>query len=119
MALRALDNESHRPVKIIGKKDLAKERLRARELIDRFYVPRIQHAMGPKFALYREKASLAKDGLAMSKGDDPKDIMERFNAHLQRIAVIEDERQEVQARIDNAASSVEINKIVEGMITHE
>lgn len=119
MALRALDNEGNRTVKITGKKDLVKERLHAREILDRFYVPQIQNAMGPKFALYREKAALAKDGLVMSKGDDPKDIAERFDAHLQRIAVIEDKRQDAQARIDNAVSSVEINEIVEGIFTHE
>lgn len=118
MAVHALDNEGHRTVKINGKKDLTAERVRARQVIDAVFIPRIKSAMGDptKFALYREKATLAKSGRVMSEGDDAIDIIARFDASLQRIAAIEDERQAEQARVDNANTAMEIDEILKGII---
>lgn len=110
MALRALDNEGHRTVKITGKKDLTAERLRAREVIDRIYIPRLSKVMGDpvKFALYRAKASEPRFFNAPS-------APEKHAAQLKEIAVIEDERQDTQAQIDNAASAAEIDEILKGL----
>lgn len=111
MALRALDNEGHRTVKITGKKDLTAERLRAREVIDRIYMPRLSKVMGDpvKFALYRAKASEPRFFNAPS-------APEKHAVQLKELATIEDERQAVQARVDNATSAAEIDEILKGVI---
>lgn len=105
-------------MKIVGKKDIYAERAKAREFIDRVFVPRINEAMGPKFALYQAKAQAAHTDVGsgfLSPSDDRKDIIDRFNALSQRVATIEDERQEIQARIDNAITVAEIESILDNV----
>lgn len=99
-------------MKIKGKKDLTAERLRGREAIDAVMLPRINEAMGPKFALYQLKTMLAQQNYKMSETDDPEDIMTRFTATTQAVAAIERERQAAQSRIDNATSAAEIDAII-------
>lgn len=102
-------------MKIVGKKDIHAERVKARQVVDFVFIPRITEAMGPKFALYQAKAIMAKTNLGeafLSPSDDRKDIIDRFNALSQRVATIEAERQDTQARIDNAITVAEIEKIL-------
>lgn len=99
-------------MKIEGKKDIAAERLRGRAAVDAVYVPRINAAMGPKFALYQMKTMLAQQNYKMSETDDPQDIMTRFSTTAKAVASIESERQALQARIDAATTASEIDAIV-------
>ncbi|MBZ9653559.1 hypothetical protein [Phyllobacterium lublinensis] len=99
-------------MKITGKKDLTVERLRGRAAVDAVMVPRINEAMGPKFALYQMKAMLAQTGYVMSVGDEADDILTRFSSTAKTVAILETERQALQARIDSAATAAEIDAIV-------
>lgn len=100
-------------MKITGKKNIEAERLRGREAIDAVYVPRISRAMGPKFALYQAKASAAQFGATkLSPEDDAVEILSRFDALLDSIAVIETERQATQAKVDTATTASEIDAII-------
>lgn len=111
MALRALDNEGHSTVKITGKKDLTAERLRARELLDRVYMPRLRKVMGDpvKFALYQTKA-------AQPRFFDAPSAPEKHAEQLAQLSEIEHYRQTDQARIDNATSAAEIETIMRGIL---
>lgn len=105
-------------MKIVGKKDIYAERAKAREIVDLVFVPRINEAMGPKFALYQAKAQSAHTDIGkgfLSPSDDRQDIIDRFDALSQRVAAIEAERQEIQARIDNAITVVEIERILDNV----
>lgn len=113
MALRPLEHEGYRIVNITGRKDLTEERRRAREVIDRVYVPRINETMGPKFSLYQAKA---QNGLFLVESQNElDDVQKRFGSLLTAVALVENERQAVQGLVDNAKSSAEIDKIIEGI----
>ncbi|UGX87134.1 hypothetical protein [Phyllobacterium meliloti] len=99
-------------MKISGKKDIVAERLRGRAAIDLIYVPRINEAMGPKFALYQAKATLAYNQVVMSDNDSPNEIIERHEAHINLISTIESQRQAAQAQVDAATSAAEIDAII-------
>lgn len=104
-------------MKIAGKKDLVAEKLRGRADIDLIYVPRINEAMGPKFALYQAKAYAAMThglGLRDPLVDEVErgEILFRWDKLLSSIAIIETGRQAAQARIDAATSAAEIDAIV-------
>ncbi|MDQ0996863.1 hypothetical protein QFZ34_002045 [Phyllobacterium ifriqiyense] len=97
-------------MKITGKKNIEAERLRGRAAVDAVMVPRINAAMGPKFALYQAKAAVAREGSNMF--GKPSDIIKRHNLLLSSIIRVEEERQALQARIDAATSASEIDAIV-------
>ena len=99
-------------MKITGKKDIAAERLRGRAAIDAVYVPRINAAMGPKFALYQAKAFSASNEGALVFSHESEAVLEKWNALLDGISTIESERQTIQARIDAATTASEIDAIV-------
>lgn len=100
-------------MKIEGKKDLTKMRQHARDEIDLVFIPRINAILGPKFPLYQAKQQLVAS--AVIQGAEAEDILDRFDTLMQRILPLEDERQAMQARIDNAASALEIETIVKGI----
>ncbi len=95
-------------MKIVGKKDLSAVRLSAREAIDAAMVPRVTAAMGPKFAIYREKAQ----GLLLAPTDDADKVFARFVDLMGKVDVVEQRRQAFQARVDNAISALEIEEII-------
>lgn len=102
-------------MKITGKKNIEAERLRGRAAVDAVYVPRINAAMGPKFALYQAKAwsSTSLGGQVLINGEtDAEDIVANFDALLASIAKIDTERQMAQAKIDAAQSAAEIDAII-------
>ncbi|UXN62919.1 hypothetical protein N8E89_09340 [Phyllobacterium sp. A18/5-2] len=102
-------------MKIEGKKDLGVCRAEAREAVDAVYIPKLNAAMGPKFALYQAKAHSALGGIGIgfvSKSDDPQEIIDRFDALSKCVASIESERQALQARIDAATTASEIDAII-------
>lgn len=102
-------------MKIVGKKNIDAERIRGRASIDAVYVPRINAAMGPKFALYQAKAHSALAGVGIGfvgRADNPQDIIDRFDALSHRVAAIETERQALQAKVDAATSAIEIEAII-------
>ncbi|MEI4482244.1 MULTISPECIES: hypothetical protein [unclassified Phyllobacterium] len=102
-------------MKITGKKNIEAERLRGRAAIDAVYIPKVNAAMGPKFALYQAKAHSALAGVGIgfvSKSDNAQDIIDRFDALSKSIAKIETERQMAQAKIDAATSAAEIDAII-------
>lgn len=115
MALCALDNEGHSTVKINGKKDLTAERLRAREVLDKIYMPRLRNVMGDpvKFALYQAKAANSR---LFSSGFDNVVIEDKHTKQLTKLAEMERNRQADQARIDNATSAAEIETILKGIL---
>lgn len=97
-------------MKITGKKNIEAERLRGRAAVDAVYVPRINEAMGPKFALYQLKALDATAGY--DTFGEPATIIEKHTEFIASIATIESERQTHQARIDAATSASEIDAII-------
>ncbi|MBZ9600767.1 hypothetical protein [Phyllobacterium chamaecytisi] len=96
-------------MKIEGKKDIAAERLRGRAAVDAVYVPRINAAMGPKFALYIVKGM---DSSRFGGEDEALEIEKNYRTMIDRLATIESERQALQARIDAATTAAEIDAII-------
>lgn len=99
-------------MKITGKKDIAAEKLRGRAAIDAVYVPRINTAMGPKFALYQMKTEHA---CLFGNSATIADIRRRNRKSLDAIVSLENERQAAQARVDAATSAAEIDTIIAGL----
>ncbi len=101
-------------MKITGKKNIEAERLRGRVAVDAVYVPRINAAMGPKFALYQAKAysSATLQVGSLVSDVEADEVIRRFDELLASIAKIETERQALQARIDAASTASEIDAIV-------
>lgn len=97
-------------MKIAGKKDLAACRTEARAAVDKIMLPRITEAMGPKFALYQAKGFDAR--LFGNNDEETAEIERRYVELVKSIAVIENERQAIQARIDSAQTAAEIDAIV-------
>ncbi|WP_273794689.1 hypothetical protein [Brucella intermedia] len=106
-------------MKIALKKDMARERLVARERIDQLFAARLEAALGPKAALYAVKYAAA---LAVSNGHSSPLVMSLGDAHtvIQKneamqaaLASVENERQTLQAKIDQAESAREIETILE------
>jgi len=97
-------------MKIKGKKELGAERARGRAAIDAVFLPRINAAMGPKFALYQIKALEAIAGY--DTFGDPATIIEKHTELTQRLAALEADRQAAQSRIDAATSAAEIDAIL-------
>lgn len=96
-------------MKITGNKDIVAERLRGRAAVDAVYVPRINAAMGPKFALYIAKGM---DSHRFGDADEALEIEKNYRTMIDRLATIESERQALQARIDAATTASEIDAIV-------
>lgn len=97
-------------MKITGKKNIEAERLRGRAAIDAVYVPKINAAMGPKFALYQLKALDATAGY--DTFGDPATIIEKHTEFMGSIATIESERQAYQAKVDAATTASEVDAII-------
>lgn len=93
-------------MKITGKKNLEAEKQRGRAAIDEVYLPRINEAMGPKFAIWQMKAANAD---LFVDGDK---IGTKHAEQLARILVIETARQSAQSLVDAATSAAEIDAII-------
>ncbi|WP_091925691.1 hypothetical protein [Phyllobacterium sp. CL33Tsu] len=96
-------------MKIKGKKDLTAERAKGREAVDEAFLPRINEAMGPKFALYIVKGM---DSHRFGDADEAGEIEKNYRSMIDRVAAIEIERQAAQARVDAATSAAEISEII-------
>ncbi|MBX8827259.1 hypothetical protein [Ochrobactrum sp. SFR4] len=95
-------------MKITLGKNINNERIKCRQELDNLFAQRISDALGNKAALYAVKYSAAlahMNGVSspLISGDaDAADIIERNNDMQTALAVIETERQAVQAQIDKA-----------------
>lgn len=106
-------------MKIVLKKDIAKERQMAREQLDHFFAMRIATAIGPKAELYAVKYAAA---LAFSNGHasplienaaEAEAIIQKNHDMQAALASVESERQALQAEIDHAATARDIETILE------
>lgn len=101
-------------MKITVRKDIQKERIEARRLLDAIYEARIATALGQKAALYAAKfnaAQSAPNPLVASEAEAAR-IIERHSAYLAAIAAVEDQRQAAQSRIDAACNAFELADIL-------
>lgn len=97
-------------MKITGKKNIEAERLRGRAAVDAVYIPKINAAMGPKFALYQLKALVAAENDSLF--GDPDIILTKHAGLIAEVSMIENQRQMAQAKIDAAKSAAEIDAII-------
>jgi hypothetical protein len=95
-------------MKLVLKKDMAAERTMARARLDDILVPRINEMLGPKAALYALKYAAALAGAA----PDAEAIIANHEAATAAVMTIEDQRQALQARIENAATVFDLEEIL-------
>lgn len=95
-------------MKLSISKDMAAERLKARAALDELFLPRINEVLGPKAALYALKYAAALAGSA----PDAEAIIAKHEAAMATIMQIEARRQELQGRINDAATVSEIDRVL-------
>lgn len=112
-------------MKIALKKDMAKERVIAREQLDNHFAIRIRTAIGLKGELYAVKyaAALAVfNGHASPLITSPAEadaVIQKNHEMQYRLASIEADRQAIQAEIDGARTAREIEAIFERIASEE
>lgn len=101
-------------MKMVFKRDLAKDRAAAREIINNSYSAVINRELGSRAQLHSFKGHLANVGIDVL--GDPDAIKAKMLETAERIKPIEDERQDIQARIDSATTALDIDAIVADVV---
>lgn len=97
-------------MKMVFKRDLTKDRAAAREIINNSYAAVINRELGSRAQLHAFKGQLANVGIDTL--GDPDEIKVKMLETAEKLKPIEDERQRIQAEIDSAATSLDIDAIV-------
>ncbi|GGB00778.1 hypothetical protein GCM10011491_31210 [Brucella endophytica] len=106
-------------MKITLKKDMDKERKAARAHLDELFAPRIEAALGPKAALYAVKYAAALAGCGgwstplVPHAAEAAIIIEKHHEMHKGLALIEAERQALQAEIDSADNCIQLQAILQ------
>ncbi|APY14329.1 hypothetical protein GJU93_02560 [Brucella sp. 10RB9212] len=105
-------------MKISLTKDIEKIRASARNRVDELFAARIDEAIGPKASLYSMKYAAALALLSgvvsplISSMQEAEAIIAK-NAEMQAaLAIIESDRQALQAEIDEASTAHEIERLI-------
>ena len=105
-------------MKISLKKDMAWERLRARQRLDDIFLPKINEVTGGKAALYTVKYTAAMSLIngvpspLIADQQEAEAIIAKNALMQSSLALIETERQALQAKIDQAETTHELALIL-------
>lgn len=105
-------------MKIVFGKPIKEERERGRDAVDRFYLRHIDQILGIKEKIHAAKYTDAIGHLAgqpsplISGDDEAHDIIERRLAKMGTVAAAEQQRQIVQAEIDNCQNAAEVDAVL-------
>lgn len=105
-------------MKISLSKDIEKVRAAARIRVDEQFAARINEAIGPKASLYSVKYACALaflNGVAsplISSRKDAEAIIAKNTEMQVALAIIESDRQALQAEIDEASTAPEIERLI-------
>lgn len=118
MALHAISASGDRAMKISLTKDIERVRALARNRIDEMFAARINETIGPKASLYSVKYACALaflNGVAsplISSRHEAETIIAKNTEMQAALAIIESDRQALQAEIDQASTAHEIERLI-------